>query len=248
MLSARLSQPTIFAPGTSSLSICATRASTPSSALRLRFIWLRLRFRGARRGTRAGSVSSSQQALWRAWGFSKEKAATSGLFFHRSVRQAWEHVFRSARKWAARACGERRCPSPVRACLEVVDFVPHVSTRRGFADRPGPTAESRRRGVSPRGDDPLPRCDRGGQRSPFGERLGQCVLHLSAPTSPTFRHEDCVSPLLMRVQAPSGPDRRIRHKAPRNESRSSPDRGTPFQAVAFCGKCDARETGAIASA
>jgi hypothetical protein len=122
MLSARLSQPTIFAPGTSSLSICATRASTPSSALRLRFIWLRLRFRGARRGTRAGSVSSSQQALWRAWGFSKEKAATSGLFFHRSVRQAWEHVFRSARKWAARACGERRCPSPVRACLEVVDL------------------------------------------------------------------------------------------------------------------------------
>ena len=41
-----------------------------------------------------------------------------------------------------------------------------AQARPGLADRPGPPAEPRRRGVGSRGDDALPRRDRGGQRDP----------------------------------------------------------------------------------
>src|SRR5262249_56216163 len=50
-------------------------------------------------------------------------------------------------------------------------FVTHVPTCRGFADRPGSTAKSRCRGAGARSDAALPRCERGGPRSPGGQRL-----------------------------------------------------------------------------
>ena len=56
-----------------------------------------------------------------------------------------------------------------------VDYTPHgtacPSPDPRARHRPGPAAEPRRRGVGPRGDDALPRRDRGGQRDPRRGRL-----------------------------------------------------------------------------
>src|SRR6266571_1645313 len=66
--------------------------------------------------------------------------------------------------------GRKRSPQ-AHTWLEEVDHAASGSGSFRRADRPGPAAKSRCRGVSPRRDDALPRRDRGGQRGAFAGRL-----------------------------------------------------------------------------
>ena len=69
------------------------------------------------------------------------------------------------RQPTSRPCRQRRRPQPFAAAPRAWLTSADGPARPGLADRPGPAAESRRRGVRPRRDDALPRRDRGGQRS-----------------------------------------------------------------------------------